>query len=194
MKNLKKDEAFSYSNISSTSYTITNLDPDTEYLIKVAAYANGRGPWSSEFKGTSLRVPKDENYPVILWSASEGLLKSDATGENVQSVLHKSMMKSFFFTNVASYRDILYLVTNTSQIYWYNTTTHKHGQLVDIESVQSVAVDWIGKKLYWSNPKQQLVSGTVRSLGGFCFYWFVLDYSWKFKWYTTRTVTNSNVC
>lgn len=161
MKNLKKDKAFSYSNISSTSYTITNLDPDTEYLIKVAAYANGRGPWSSEFKGTSLRVPKDENYPVILWSASEGLLKSDATGENVQSVLHKSMMKSFFFTNVASYRDILYLVTNTSQIYWYNTTTHKHGQLVDIESVQSVAVDWIGKKLYWSNPKQQLVSGVA---------------------------------
>lgn len=160
VKNLKEDNIVSYSNISSTSYTINNLEPDTEYLIKVAAYANGRGPWSSEFKGMSLRVPKSDDYPIILWSASEGLLKSDATGENVQSVLHRSMMKHFFFTNVAWYQDILYLVTNTSQIYWYNTTTHKHGQLVDIESVQSVAVDWIGRKLYWSNPKQQLVSKT----------------------------------
>lgn len=158
VKNLRKDSFVTYKSINSTSYTINNLEADTEYLIKVAAYANGRGPWSSEFKGMSLRIPKDDDYPVILWSASEGLLKSDATGENVQAVLHKSMMRHFFFTNVAWYQDILYLVTNTSQIYWYNTTTHDHGQLIDIESVQSVAVDWIGKKLYWSNPKQQLVS------------------------------------
>lgn len=191
--NLRTDEVMSYSNISTTFYTVTNLEPDTEYLIRVAAYANGEGPWSTEFKGMTLRIPKDSNYPLILWSASEGLLKSDATGENVQSVLHRTMMKNFFFTNVAWYEDMLYLITNTSQMYWYNTTTHKHGQLVDIESVQSAAVDWIGKKLYWSSPKQQLVvisqENTNREVQQVH---LISDHSRQSEWHTARTSAHSN--
>lgn len=101
---------------------------------------------------------------MILWSAAEGLLKSDVTGENADSIIHQSMMKNFYFMNVAWYEDQLFLVTNTSQIFWYNTTTHDYGQLMDIESVGSIAVDWIGKKLYWSNPTQQLVSMTVKNI------------------------------
>lgn len=27
-----------------------------------------------------------------------------------------------------------------------------------MDNVGSMAVDWVGKKIYWSNPKQQLVS------------------------------------
>lgn len=164
IKDVKRNILVTYKHINTTSYKITNLQPHTEYVIKTAAYTNLKGPWSSEFKGISLKIPENGKYPMILWSAAEGLLKSDVTGENADSIIHQSMMKNFYFMNVAWYEDQLFLVTNTSQIFWYNTTTHDYGQLMDIESVGSIAVDWIGKKLYWSNPTQQLVSMAVENI------------------------------
>lgn len=158
MKDLNSGFTSLYKDINATSYTITNLRPNTEYVIKAAAYTSSRGPWSSEFKGTSLKTDGGIRQPTILWSAAEGLLKSDATGENVETIMHRSMIKNSFFSNTAWYGDQLYLVTNTSHIFWYNTSSHVYKQLMDVESVGSIAIDWIGKKLYWSNPKQQLVS------------------------------------
>ncbi|KAJ9583818.1 hypothetical protein L9F63_021821, partial [Diploptera punctata] len=147
--------------INTTTYTIHNLKDNTEYVIKTAAYtSSGRGPWSSEFRGKTLKIPKDGKYPSILWSAAEGLLKSDVTGENVQTLIHNTNLKdlhsNFHITDIAWYRDKLYLVTNTTHVYWYNLTNHASGHLREMDSVGSIAVDWIGKKLYWSNPKQQL--------------------------------------
>lgn len=40
---------------------------------------------------------------------------------------------------------------------WFNTTSHEKGLMPNMENVGSLAVDWVGKKIYWSNPKQQLV-------------------------------------
>lgn len=135
------------------------MKDNTEYVIKTAAYtSSGTGPWSSEFKGKTLKRPLNDKYPSIIWSASEGLLTSDVIGENVQTLIHKANMKDYYITDIAWYEDQLYLVSNTSHIHWYNMTSHKTGKLMDIDSVGSAAVDWIGKKLYWSNPKQQLVS------------------------------------
>ncbi|ERL89649.1 hypothetical protein D910_07014 [Dendroctonus ponderosae] len=48
-------------------------------------------------------------------------------------------------------------VTNGSNVYWFNLTSRQQGKLGDVGSVDSIAVDWIGRKLYWSNLKQQLV-------------------------------------
>lgn len=80
--------------INSSSCTIQNLIENTKYIIKTAAYTSaGKGPWSSEFKGKTLRIPSDGKYASILWSASEGLLKSDVTGENVETLIHKSNLK-----------------------------------------------------------------------------------------------------
>ncbi|KAK4881780.1 hypothetical protein RN001_005099 [Aquatica leii] len=147
-----------HKNINVTSCTIQNLDEDKEYVIKAAAYTNlGKGPWSSEFRGKTLKVSKNGKYPTILWSAADGLLKSDATGENVQTVIQKNRMKDYYITDIAWYNDQIYLVTNNSQIFWHNLNSHQGGQIVDIDSVSSIAVDWLGKKLYWSNPKQQLI-------------------------------------
>ena len=58
---------------------------------------------------------------------------------------------------MAWFHDRLYLVTNASTVLWYNLTSHERGQLRDLDSVAAIAVDWLGHKLYWSNPKQQLV-------------------------------------
>ncbi|KAJ8921659.1 hypothetical protein NQ315_010568, partial [Exocentrus adspersus] len=145
----------SETSINTTHFTLYNLKENTEYALKVAAYTkSGKGPWSSEFRGITLNQSKSQ---IILWSAAEGLLKSDAAGENVETIIHKSKMKNLFFTDISWFKDHIYLVTNSSHVYWYNLTSRKIGHLEDLESVGSLSVDWIGKKLYWSNPKQQLI-------------------------------------
>jgi proto-oncogene tyrosine-protein kinase ROS len=81
-------------NVNATSYTIQHLKANTEYVIKVGAYtSSGKGPWSSEFRGKTLKIPQDDKYPSILWSAAEGLLKSDVTGENVEMLIHNTNLK-----------------------------------------------------------------------------------------------------
>ena len=77
---------------------------------------------------------------------------------NYVCIPSQDLHSSFHITDIAWYRDKLYLVTNTTHVYWYNLTSHRSGHLREMDSVGSIAVDWIGKKLYWSNPKQQLVS------------------------------------
>lgn len=159
IKQLNNNHVTVHKNINVTSSTITNLKENTDYIITAAAYTSlGEGPWSSEFRGKTLKLAKNGKYPLILWSSANGLLKSDATGENVQTVIQKKYLKDYVITDVAWYNEKIYVVTNNSQIFRHNLNTNKFGQILDIDSVGSIAIDWIGKKLYWSNPKQQLVS------------------------------------
>ncbi|XP_054270502.1 proto-oncogene tyrosine-protein kinase ROS isoform X2 [Macrosteles quadrilineatus] len=155
-------EELDWREINSTYYTVHDLKPKAEYVVKAAAYTSaGIGPWSSEFRGKTLRQTSEANAPSILWSAAEGLLRSDVTGERVETLIHRDTLKDrngyHHITDIAWYRDQLYLVSNTSHVHWYNVTSHKRGRLRDLESVGSIAVDWVGRKLYWSNPKQQLI-------------------------------------
>lgn len=72
-------------------------------------------------------------------------------------LIYRDDIKSFYITAISWYRDKLYLVTNTSTVKWFNITSHEHGMMANMDNVGSLAVDWVGKKIYWSNPKQQLV-------------------------------------
>lgn len=156
IKEVNTDVTVLYKDINNTFFTITNLKENTEYILKVAAYTkSGRGPWSSDFRGITLNSTKT---PMLLWSASEGLLRSNAAGENLEILLDKSQMEDHHFTDIAWFKDQIFMVTNSSFVYRYNTTSKKQQKLMDLDSVGSIAVDWIGMKLYWSNPKQQLVS------------------------------------
>lgn len=146
-------------NINYTSYSIANLTPDTEYIIKTAAYTNsGKGPWSSEFKGQSLKLPKDEPHPFILWSTLDGVLKSDLTGDNYKTIVLQNLMKGQFCKDVSWYKDLIYIVTNASEVFLYNISSHEYSFLENIKLADSIVVDWIGKKIYWSNSGYQFVS------------------------------------
>lgn len=96
IKNEKTGEIRTRREINNTTfYTIEDLDDDAEYVIKAAAYtSSGNGPWSSEFRGKTLRIPKNGQYPTILWSAAEGLLQSDVTGEEVETLLSQENLKA----------------------------------------------------------------------------------------------------
>ncbi|XP_074098359.1 receptor protein-tyrosine kinase sevenless isoform X3 [Cotesia typhae] len=158
-----KDESTGHTvqqrNITGSSHTVYNLREKSEYTIKAAAYTHaGRGPWSSEFRGKTLR---ENSHASILWSANEGLLKSDVTGENVNTLIYKDMLKDndndYYIIDASWYEDTLYFVGNNSALYRYNITSHQKTKL-NINSVGTVAVDWFAKKLYWANPKQQIIT------------------------------------
>lgn len=101
-----------------------------------------------------------------MWSSNEGILRSDVTGENIDTLINKACLKEseneFHIVDISWYKDVLYIVGNNSALYRYNVSNHQKTKL-NIHSVGSVAVDWISKKLYWANPKQQIVN-IIRSL------------------------------
>ncbi|XP_011637649.1 proto-oncogene tyrosine-protein kinase ROS isoform X2 [Pogonomyrmex barbatus] len=145
--------------ISGSSHTVHNLRERSEYSIKAAAYTSaGRGPWSTEFRGRTLR---NGSHASILWSSNEGILRSDVTGENIDTLVNKATLKEseneFHIVDVSWYKDVLYIVGNNSALYRYNISSHQKTKL-NIHSVGSVAVDWVSKKLYWANPKQQIIT------------------------------------
>ncbi|KAK2578971.1 hypothetical protein KPH14_011171 [Odynerus spinipes] len=159
IKDESTGETIRQKDIAGSSHTVQHLREKSEYLIKAAAYTTaGRGPWSAEFRGRTLR---NGSRASILWSANEGLLKSDVTGENLETLIYRTSLKesdnAYHIVDVSWYKDMLYIVGNNSALYRYNFTTHKKTKL-NIHSVGSVAVDWISKKLYWANPKQQIIT------------------------------------
>ncbi|XP_012234446.2 proto-oncogene tyrosine-protein kinase ROS isoform X2 [Linepithema humile] len=159
IKDESTNETVRQKDIAGSSHTVHNLRERLEYSIKAAAYTSaGRGPWSSEFRGQTL---KSGTHASILWSSNEGLLRSDVTGENIDTLVYKASLKEFesefHIVDVSWYKDALYIVGNNSALYRYNIKTHEKMKL-NINSVGSVAVDWISKKLYWANPKQQIIT------------------------------------
>ncbi|XP_029680164.1 proto-oncogene tyrosine-protein kinase ROS-like isoform X3 [Formica exsecta] len=152
-------ETIHQKDIVGLSHTVYNLREKSEYSIKAAAYTKaGRGPWSAEFRGRTLR---NGSRASILWSSNEELLRSDVTGENINTLVSKPDMKDsdseFHIVDVSWYKDVLYIVGNNSALYHYNVSDHQKKKLNN-HSVGSVAVDWLSKKLYWANPKQQIIT------------------------------------
>ncbi|XP_032516846.2 proto-oncogene tyrosine-protein kinase ROS isoform X1 [Danaus plexippus] len=146
-------------NINESMFIVENLKQDTEYSIQVAAVTeSGSGPWSSEFVGKTLTSTPATLQSTLLLSGPDGLLQTDLTGDNLQTLIHRDHLENLHITDISWYRDKLYLVTNASTVMWYNTTTNEHGMMPNMDNVGSLAVDWVGKKIYWSNPKQQLIT------------------------------------
>nr|XP_034172665.1 proto-oncogene tyrosine-protein kinase ROS isoform X3 [Osmia lignaria] len=159
IKDESTGETIHQKDIAGSSHTVHNLREKSEYSIKAAAYTSaGRGPWSTEFRGRTLR---DGSHASILWSANEGLLRSDVTGENIETLIYKASLKEaetdYHIVDVTWHKDVLYIVGNNSALYRYNVTSHQKSKM-NIHSVGSVAVDWLSRKLYWANPKQQIIT------------------------------------
>lgn len=144
-----------FENITGNSCVVQNLEPNTLYSFKVAAYTSGgSGQWSQEFKSKTLKT-SDERY--LIWASNDGLLQSDVTGENIITLLPKEELGDSLVTDITWFENILYIVTNTT-LKIYNRTNGDLLKLGELDSVGGVAVDWIGRRLYWSNPTQQLIN------------------------------------
>ena len=94
IRDVNEKEGEERRDINSTYYTVHDLRPNTEYVIRAAAYTSaGIGPWSTQFRGKTLRLPSPGKAPTMLWSAAEGLFMSDVTGESVQTLIHRESLK-----------------------------------------------------------------------------------------------------
>ncbi|CAK1555335.1 unnamed protein product [Leptosia nina] len=161
LTHIETGETIDLKNIHDTTSIVDNIEQDTEYVIKVAAVTqSGSGPWSSEFVGKTLKSSPTTLQSTLLWSGPDGLLQTDLTGDKLKTLIDRKILdlEHLYITDISWYRDKLYLVTNASKVMWYNTTTHTRGFMPNMENVGSLAVDWVGKKIYWSNPKQQLIT------------------------------------
>lgn len=82
--------------VNTTHVTVTGLQSDQLVKLRVAGVTDsGLGPWSAVFTGRTL----SSSSPTILWSANQGLLKSDPTGENLTHIFHREhlQVRCFFF-------------------------------------------------------------------------------------------------
>lgn len=56
ISNYSSSQAIHHRDIVGSSHTVSNLRESSQYYIRVAAYTSaGRGPWSTEFRGRTLR-------------------------------------------------------------------------------------------------------------------------------------------
>ncbi|XP_055602255.1 proto-oncogene tyrosine-protein kinase ROS isoform X2 [Uranotaenia lowii] len=150
-----KEETFRNINSSSfTSFDVELLKPGQEYVIKAAAYTPaGRGPWSTEFRARTLKDGHDRH---LIWSSSEGIMRSDVIGDNVETLIGREELKDGVITDITWFESILYVVGNSTLIL-YSHVDGKVAYLKELESVECVTVDWIGRRLYFYNPSQQMI-------------------------------------
>lgn len=141
-------------NITGNSFLVENLEPNKLYSFKVAAYTSGgSGQWSKEFKAKTLKS-SDERH--LIWASNGGLQQSDVTGENIITLISKEELGDVIITDVTWFEDLLYIVANAT-IRVYNRTSGLMNKFEKFDNVGGIAVDWIGRRLYWSNPSQQII-------------------------------------
>ena len=75
-----------------TSFTVHDLESGTAYVLRAAAYTSaGVGPWSAPFSARTLSGLG--TGATIVWSASEGLLVSDPTGDTLHTIIHTDNLR-----------------------------------------------------------------------------------------------------
>lgn len=150
----RKRKIITVKSLKENTHYFDNLKPNTQYIFRVAAYTSaGKGPWSQEFKTKSLKS-SHERFFII--ASNNGLFKSDVFGEPTQTLIPKSDGDNRI-TDIAWFEDIYYIVENNT-LKLYNITNNQMTKLNEIDSIESIAIDWISRKLYWSNPSQQLIT------------------------------------
>lgn len=145
-----------FTGIIGNEFSVDGLKPDTLYSFKVAGYfseGNCKGGWSQNFKAKTLKTADERQ---LIWASDEGLVKSDVIGENITILIEKGYLGDMTISDIAWFEDLIYIVANNT-LKILNTTSNVLNNLDGVESVTSVAVDWISRRLFWSVPSQQLI-------------------------------------
>lgn len=102
----------------------------------------------------------------LLWASGSGIYDTDVLGDNVQQLVSAEQWSvgsgryTPYVSSVAWHtgKSLYYALSNGS-VFYYNAegSVPKITQVRGISYAQSIAYDYIGQKLYWSNPKRQMV-------------------------------------
>jgi hypothetical protein len=117
---------------------------------------------SLPFRGRTLR---ETGYNIsFLWGSDSGLYSSDPLGENVHRLVFPAQWKeaeeNWTISSLTWHETTsVFFSTNNGSVFGYDggrgmaTSGVKH--LKGISYAQSLAFDYMGERLYWSNPKKQ---------------------------------------
>jgi hypothetical protein len=67
-------------------------------------------------------------------------------------------MYVLFLTDLTWADDKIFWASSFNKVYMYDRTTSRQSEMAHISDATSVAYDWLGQKLYWSNPVHNVVS------------------------------------
>uniref|UniRef100_A0A1B0CKJ2 Fibronectin type-III domain-containing protein n=1 Tax=Lutzomyia longipalpis TaxID=7200 RepID=A0A1B0CKJ2_LUTLO len=152
---MNETSKITYRDLKTAHVYVGELRPNTMYIFRAAAYTKaGKGPWSTEFRAKTLNSLHSR---YIIWSSDNGLLQSDVIGEHIDTLISQTELGEHYVSDIAWIEDMLFFVSNSS-LNFFNRTSRTITKLGDFDYVESIAVDWIGKRLYWSNPTQQLIT------------------------------------
>lgn len=141
--------------IKALHFTVSDLSPGTKYRFRVAAYtAAGYSPYSVEFRGQTLKSPRNRQ---IIWASHDGLIQSDILADNIHTLIPQQRLNACNISNIEWFEDVIFYVCSNS-LYSFNRTTNTTEKLNVKDSVQAIAVDWIGRRLYWFNPSHQVIT------------------------------------
>lgn len=141
--------------IKGLQFTVGELEPNTRYRFRVSAYTSaGNSPHSVEFRGQTLDTSDDRH---MLWASHDGLVQSDVVGDSVHILVPHQKYGNCNVSSIDWFEDSLLFVCN-SQLYTFNRTTNVTEKVNMKDSIQAIAVDWIGERLYWFNPMHQVVA------------------------------------
>lgn len=158
----KNENNITKSQIKGSQFTIKNLKPDTKYRFEVTAYtASGYSPRSVEFIGQTLKTPHNR---YLIGATNHGLIQSDPLGDNIRILVPQSILNQCNITNIDWYDDVLLFVCNNntnpsgSTLFSFNRTNNQT-ETINIEGdVRTIAVDWIGRRLYYFNARHHVVT------------------------------------
>lgn len=148
-----------YQDISATHHYVDLPRSHSEYTFRVAAYTDsGIGPWSGEFTAKSLSSRELRRF---VWSTPEGLFEGDMLGEQVTTLLTAQDLQHAEITDLSWFENMIYMAIDDS-IKSFNRVTKELRTVIEVPNnfaeVKSIAIDWIGRQLYWSSPTLQTIS------------------------------------
>ncbi|KPM08333.1 proto-oncogene tyrosine-protein kinase ROS-like protein [Sarcoptes scabiei] len=158
-------EAIHYAEVNDmTQCDAVELKPNTEYEIKVRAFTEaGYGAWSSKFIGKTLaEFDETQDEPYILVASNDSLTQTHLDGRFKQKLISKSKIEGTSITEIELYDDLVFLntekqilVINQSDFDTFEAPNLK--VLIERSNAQSIAIEWMAPKLYWSNPLERMI-------------------------------------
>ncbi|XP_063703914.1 proto-oncogene tyrosine-protein kinase ROS isoform X2 [Culicoides brevitarsis] len=140
--------------IKGTTFVVDGLRSNSAYTLRAAAYTvAGKGPSSREFRSKTLRTNQKR---LMIWASNEGIMQSDIVGESVTNLVKKSDICDGPITDVTWIDNYLYFVCNYTLLV-YNRSSGNVKRM-NMDSIGSIAIDWLGKKIYYSNQIQQSIT------------------------------------
>ncbi|XP_078698808.1 proto-oncogene tyrosine-protein kinase ROS-like isoform X2 [Branchiostoma floridae x Branchiostoma belcheri] len=143
------------SDITAHNYTLQQLEKGTQYSFSVRAYSEGgNGPWSDRFVG---RVYSQVSTAprLVLVTPEGGMVQSNMDGSAFETV-HPNITDA---TDLAWMDSNLYYLTSGGEVAYWNSSgeVQEASSLPWVTSARAIAVDWIGKKLYWADSAQHRI-------------------------------------